>query len=194
MSNNFSNDNLKSFSGSNLPYAENSHKWPPKNINHDSSWKSWLNRLSNMSWSELIHECRNSRRLVLLVVFIALFFDNMLLTTVVPIIPEYLFELDHPNESFEFMTEYRMQNLSKNYDVLMAPFLQQYNSPSDKEHQKMLRKNWAKIEEEEKVKIARDSWKTIQMNKLNTKVGLMFASKPVVQLIANPFIGPLTNK
>ena len=37
-------------------------------------------------------------------------------------------------------------------------------------------------------------WKKVQMNKLNTKVGFMFASKPFVQLIANPFIGPLTNK
>ena len=37
-------------------------------------------------------------------------------------------------------------------------------------------------------------WKAVQMNKLNAKVGLMFASKPIVQLIANPFIGPLTNR
>lgn len=28
----------------------------------------------------------------------------------------------------------------------------------------------------------------------NTEVGVMFASKAVVQLIANPFVGPLTNK
>jgi hypothetical protein len=32
--------------------------------------------------SEFLHECRSSRKLVLLVVFIALFFDNMLLTTI----------------------------------------------------------------------------------------------------------------
>jgi DHA1 family solute carrier family 18 vesicular amine transporter 1/2 len=47
---------------------------------------------------------------------------------------------------------------------------------------------------EEKAKIAVENWKKVQMNKLNTKVGLMFASKPIVQLIANPFIGPLTNR
>ena len=28
----------------------------------------------------------------------------------------------------------------------------------------------------------------------NVEVGIMFASKAIVQLIANPFIGPLTNK
>lgn len=28
----------------------------------------------------------------------------------------------------------------------------------------------------------------------NTEVGIMFASKPIVQALTNPFIGPLTNK
>ena len=36
----------------------------------------------DLNWSGLVYECRNSRKLVLLVVFIALFFDNMLMTTV----------------------------------------------------------------------------------------------------------------
>jgi hypothetical protein len=42
-----------------------------------------LNFLSlKMNWTEYSNSIRNSRELVLLVVFIALFFDNMLLTTV----------------------------------------------------------------------------------------------------------------
>ncbi len=40
----------------------------------------------------------------------------------------------------------------------------------------------------------KDLWKRKQLNRLNTKVGLMFASKPIVQLMTNPFIGPLTNR
>ena len=28
----------------------------------------------------------------------------------------------------------------------------------------------------------------------NVKVGIMFASKAIVQIIVNPFVGPLTNK
>ena len=48
--------------------------------------------------------------------------------------------------------------------------------------------------DKEKTRLAQEKWKQVQMNRLNTKVGLMFASKPIVQLIANPFIGPLTNK
>jgi hypothetical protein len=34
------------------------------------------------TFSETVYKCRHSRKLVLLVVFIALFFDNMLLTTI----------------------------------------------------------------------------------------------------------------
>jgi len=45
-----------------------------------------------------------------------------------------------------------------------------------------------------KILKAKEKWKEVQLNKLNSKVGLMFASKPIVQLIANPFIGPLTNR
>ena len=36
----------------------------------------------HFNFNNLIFECRNSRKLVLLGVFIALFFDNMLMTTV----------------------------------------------------------------------------------------------------------------
>ena len=50
------------------------------------------------------------------------------------------------------------------------------------------------ITTKERADVVADNWRKVQMNKLNTQVGLMFASKPVVQMIANPFIGPLTNK
>lgn len=64
----------------------------------------------------------------------------------------------------------------------------------DFEKQIERQRNIQKLQEEEKINIIAENWKKVQMNKLNTKVGLMFASKPVVQLIVNPFIGPLTNK
>ena len=50
------------------------------------------------------------------------------------------------------------------------------------------------ITTKERADVESDNWRKVQMNKLNTEVGLMFASKPVVQMIANPFIGPLTNR
>lgn len=47
----------------------------------DDLWKLRA-ELADSTWPEIFTRCRNSRKLVLLVVFIALFFDNMLLTTV----------------------------------------------------------------------------------------------------------------
>lgn len=41
----------------------------------------------------LLQDCRSSRNLVILIVAVALLLDNMLLTSVVPIIPAYLYEL-----------------------------------------------------------------------------------------------------
>merc|ERR1719509_190535 len=41
------------------------------------------------------HSARESRKLVLVIVAIALLLDNMLLTTVVPIIPEFLYHVRH---------------------------------------------------------------------------------------------------
>lgn len=164
------------------------------NSNSDSSifslFKSHYNN-GHPNWKGLIYECRNSRKLVLLVVFIALFFDNMLMTTVVPIIPEYLFELDHPNETAEVLSilkannPFLLQNQSlnpNNFDVedMMIMLTTTPITQSTNKHK------YLTVEERK--------WKNVQMNKLNTKIGLMFASKPLVQLIANPFIGPLTNR
>lgn len=35
---------------------------------------------------------------------------------------------------------------------------------------------------------------TLFLEEENVRVGLLFASKAVVQLLVNPFIGPLTNR
>lgn len=81
-----------------------------------------------------------------------------------PIIPEYLYNLEHPNETAEIKDDFRHSMYN--------------NSP-------MINASLKKFKE---------NWKNAQMNRLSTKVGLMFASKPIVQLITNPFIGPLTNR
>ncbi len=118
-------------------------------------------------FADLVSRCRQSRNLVLVVVFIALFFDNMLLTTVVPIIPDYLFSLEHPNASQEIAALLGAKNLS-------APASGHFSAVD--------------------ALLTQERWKSVQMNKLSAKVSLMFASKPVVQLITNPLIGPLTNR
>ena len=51
-------------------------------------------------------------------------------------------------------------------------------------------RSWAEIRRER----ARKRQKHKELVKENVEVGVMFASKAVVQLIANPIVGPLTNK
>ncbi|XP_061725697.1 synaptic vesicular amine transporter [Cydia pomonella] len=117
--------------------------------------------------------CRESRKLVLVIVAIALLLDNMLLTTVVPIIPEFLYDIRHPEAP-----------LSMSLDTTAAPTpycpclntslavsnATQVNITAQKEarHQELVHET--------------------------VEVGVMFASKAIVQLLTNPFVGPLTHK
>ena len=83
-SNNMSSNNIGSAS-SNLNNNTNSNNGFSNNSQPKSlieTAMAFKERLDKESFSDLVHECRNSRKLVLLVVFIALFFDNVLLTTV----------------------------------------------------------------------------------------------------------------
>lgn len=57
--------------------------------------------------TSLLQDCRNSRRLVILIVAIALLLDNMLLTSVVPIIPAYLYKLRVEREHREQLEQNR---------------------------------------------------------------------------------------
>lgn len=59
------------------------------NYDEDPSRKPFFQR----DWATILQECRTSRKLVILIVAIALLLDNMLLTSVVPIIPAYLYRL-----------------------------------------------------------------------------------------------------
>ncbi|XP_054259114.1 synaptic vesicular amine transporter [Macrosteles quadrilineatus] len=133
-----------------------------------SYFNSWLQR------------CRESRRLVLFIVAIALLLDNMLLTTVVPIIPEFLYDIRHPNESklSESLEEGVAPTLAPG--VTLSPLsLNSSDNPMDNAtlRQELMRQHRHKDLIEETV-----------------AVGIMFASKAFVQLLANPIVGPLTHR
>ncbi|MGH0179720.1 UNVERIFIED_CONTAM: hypothetical protein FKN15_002273 [Acipenser sinensis] len=150
-----------------------------------------------------LREGRQSRRLILLIVFVALLLDNMLLTVVVPIIPSYLYTVDHETFPVKNQTaslgpesvpsSNTFQNIFSYYDnptrlpgnaseetsqkathfsytTTSSPITNATEAPSDcpKKDKRLLNEN--------------------------VKVGLLFASKATVQLITNPFIGPLTNR
>merc|ERR1711981_1373392 len=153
------------------------------------------------------HSARESRKLILVIVAVALLLDNMLLTTVVPIIPEYLYTIRHQYDKTTTTTTrittttttistIPPANATDAYDYdPAAPFDSwvglsnqddttiDYNDDGDP----MSREERERYLEEKRRKHK-------ELMHENVEVGVMFASKAVVQLIANPFVGPLTNK
>ncbi|XP_042900063.1 synaptic vesicular amine transporter-like [Parasteatoda tepidariorum] len=170
---------------------------------------------------------RGSRRLVLLIVAVALLLDNMLLSSVVPIIPAYLYELHHqqdlkklnvtdrPTSSKTTETNLRAEGLVAQDLRTTTPSLQELcdrlqtpedSSSNGRKKQRGRGKNVVTTTEEEEeaetttepaITTLSPEMKELRHHELveeNVEVGIMFASKPIVQAITNPFIGPLTNR
>ncbi|XP_055332602.1 synaptic vesicular amine transporter-like [Paramacrobiotus metropolitanus] len=168
-----------------------------------------------MQWRELLEKLAalvgENRKFILFIVFVALLLDNMLLTTVVPIIPEYLYQLDNPRHAagnfsrgrttlgperttlttVPIWAESELSNGDEDEDFLTTTLL-----PSTRRRLKTkstaattpgttnattLSPEDAELQHEELVEV-------------NVRVGVMFASKAIMQLIANPFVGLLTNR
>lgn len=159
-----------------------------------------LDQLSSVrAW---LREEHRSRKLILFIVFVALLLDNMLMTVVVPIIPNYLYQLDEtatptgpqnqtrpspslspsPSESGSFQNILSLyDNTVKSATVVVplqtsANLVQTSPSPSPPANSSDCPLSSSSLVNE------------------NVKVGMLFASKAMVQLITNPFIGPLTNR
>lgn len=148
--------------------------------------------------SGCLTKCRQSRKLVLVIVFIALFLDNMLLTTVVPIVPNFLRKLDYPFEE-QNVTTYQLRNSSdvcfnsSNLDFLPSLAKNYAYSTSVTEYNcENISVGLINTTSFDTISIA--TIRKAELGSENVKVGLMFASKAIVQLITNPFIGPLTNR
>ncbi|XP_066904335.1 synaptic vesicular amine transporter isoform X3 [Halyomorpha halys] len=125
------------------------------------------------SW---LASCRESRRLVLVIVAIALLLDNMLLTTVVPIIPEFIYDIQHPNQSS--LASHLDEN--PNMVTTLAPFYMDNSTDYLSENATAVPSEGEKRHKD--------------LVEETVAVGIMFASKAFVQLLANPFVGPLTHK
>ncbi|XP_065528429.1 synaptic vesicular amine transporter isoform X3 [Lathamus discolor] len=158
-----------------------------------------------MAWGELsllrwLRESRQSRKLILLIVFIALLLDNMLLTVVVPIIPSYLYSIKHEKNASETQTT-KPSVVSTTMDSFQSIFSYYDNSTmvtaneSDKTQPGELHPTQT---EQMIVNVTPSPSDCPKEDKdllnENVQVGLLFASKATVQLITNPFIGPLTNR
>ncbi|KAK9718757.1 Major Facilitator Superfamily [Popillia japonica] len=141
-----------------------------------------------------IQRCRESRKLVLVIVAIALLLDNMLLTTVVPIIPEFLYNINHPDAPLDGSvpstttprptTTVRTQPPCPGEIVVTAEVENLTFFPSEE----TTTVNQTALDEIKRINRHKDLvGETVQ-------VGMMLASKAFVQLVANPFVGPLTHK
>ncbi|XP_075902301.1 synaptic vesicular amine transporter [Nelusetta ayraudi] len=136
-----------------------------------------------------LREEKQSRRLILFIVFVALLLDNMLLTVVVPIIPSYLYSLDESaalknNTPHEQGPQDKVHSIVSLYDNSVRSFTSNTTGRS--------------TTAPSAAQLQANSTDCPQSSSLllneNIKVGLLFASKATVQLITNPFVGPLTNR
>ncbi|XP_041370275.1 synaptic vesicular amine transporter-like [Gigantopelta aegis] len=161
--------------------------------------------LSTSSLNGCLSRCRQSRKLVLIIVFIALFLDNMLLTTVVPVVPNFLRRLANARKAA------LLNSVSKtNYTCVTRPSFETFNTSQDTQGY-----SWEGMSNVPRHYVMSTSLPlcvnfTGNMSDLSNKtdtetdherfgdeniqVGLMFASKAIMQLLANPFIGPITNR
>uniref|UniRef100_A0A3B3RC38 Solute carrier family 18 member A1 n=1 Tax=Paramormyrops kingsleyae TaxID=1676925 RepID=A0A3B3RC38_9TELE len=139
---------------------------------------------------EWLRESRGSRRLVLVVVCVALLLDNMLLTVVVPIIPTFLYATEHKlqNSSLSFNNQKppketplsSVLSLYDNTTYVLGPHTAKPLDPTPRGgHNRSI------------TSCQEDSDFLVEEN---VRVGLLFASKALVQLLVNPFVGPLTNR
>ncbi|XP_050528490.1 synaptic vesicular amine transporter isoform X2 [Daktulosphaira vitifoliae] len=126
-------------------------------------------------FEEWLNRCRQSRQLVLVIVAIALLLDNMLLTTVVPIMPEFLYDIQHPDQPLSVTIPPVPSN------KLPVPHGDMSGPPGNKSV-------W--LEKEATLRKERHD----DLVHETVAVGIMFASKAVVQLMVNPIVGPLTHR
>ncbi|XP_053574019.1 chromaffin granule amine transporter-like [Bombina bombina] len=132
-----------------------------------------------------LKERRESRGLVLFVVFVALLLDNMLFTVVVPIIPSFLYDQEYGNKSVSVLsvptnnsTSVSIYSLYNNSIISISSqhSIEYRNDTQGPNNTDMCPKQKGFLRDE------------------NVKVGLLFASKAILQLLINPLVGLLTNR
>ncbi|XP_078141253.1 chromaffin granule amine transporter [Centroberyx gerrardi] len=177
-----------------------------------------------MAW---LRQSRGSPRLVLVVVCVALLLDNMLLTVVVPIIPTFLYAMEHPSPEPQTTaqpslsprpshsapglgtgsersprppapTSSSLVSLFDNriFSLQAGPAGPAGPAASTEPPERTGLTTAVQINEsanatEVSASCLQDS---VFLEEENVRVGLLFASKALVQLLVNPFVGPLTNR
>ncbi|XP_063301593.1 chromaffin granule amine transporter [Pelobates fuscus] len=132
-------------------------------------------------------EKRESRKLVLVVVFVALLLDNMLFTVVVPIIPTFLYDTEYINTS--------AAQLSSHTPAINSTFISIISLHDNSTFWTGAVHNGdIKNESQEVLKDGPCYSGKSFLREENVRVGLLFASKAILQLMINPLVGLVTNR
>ncbi|XP_068182870.1 synaptic vesicular amine transporter [Antennarius striatus] len=156
-----------------------------------------LDTIRNFRLIKWIREERQSRKLILFIVFVALLLDNMLLTVVVPIIPSYLYSLDEAAKELAKNTSASQQGAPGAFDSIVSLYdnrVMSLNSNTTARPTDPIPTTPAATTTMLPENSSACYQNTSNPAEENIKVGLLFASKATVQLLTNPFIGPLTNR
>uniref|UniRef100_A0A8C8YYB4 Solute carrier family 18 member A1 n=1 Tax=Prolemur simus TaxID=1328070 RepID=A0A8C8YYB4_PROSS len=151
-----------------------------------------------------LKEGRSSRQLVLVVVFVALLLDNMLLTVVVPIVPTFLYVTEFKEVNYSLPLGRAKSSpsalTSPAFSTIFSFFdnttLAVEESAPNGTAQTNGTSDISPLPVIEAVSAHRNNCLrgTEFLEKENTRVGVLFASKAIMQLLVNPCVGPLTNR
>lgn len=131
-------------------------------------------------WNDKVNDSKTLRRLVLVIVCIALLLDNMLYMVIVPIIPVYLRDINQwgsgpppPHQQYAI----DMGNVTKNYTYSDLYELSQVNDTFKAHFHELF------------------PLSTYHGNRNeDASIGVLFASKAIVQLLVNPLSGTVIDR
>ncbi|XP_027782937.2 chromaffin granule amine transporter isoform X2 [Marmota flaviventris] len=152
----------------------------------------------------LLEEGRGSRQLVLVVVFVALLLDNMLLTVVVPIVPTFLYATEFKEVNSSGHASLSVSSQPALTFPAFATIFSFFDNITIAVEQSAPRGTaWTNgssgtvpppVTEANTAHRNNCLQGTEFLEEENIRVGVLFASKALMQLLVNPFVGPLTNR
>ncbi|XP_076708441.1 chromaffin granule amine transporter isoform X4 [Callospermophilus lateralis] len=152
----------------------------------------------------LLEEGRGSRQLVLVVVFVALLLDNMLLTVVVPIVPTFLYATEFKEVNSSGHASLSVSSQPALTFPAFATIFSFFDNVTIAVEQSAPRGTaWTNGSSGTVPPPVTEASAAHRNNCLqgaefleeeNIRVGVLFASKALMQLLVNPFVGPLTNR
>ncbi|KAM5171845.1 LOW QUALITY PROTEIN: chromaffin granule amine transporter-like [Mantella aurantiaca] len=141
-----------------------------------------------------LNEKRGSRQVVLVVVSVGLLLDNMLFTVVVPIIPSFLYEKQHMNGNTSVVQPSSQSATNSSFKFIHSLY---DNSMVNSSGPELPQNSYSQLTNgliQEPLQNVTCSKEKGLLKDENVQVGLLFASKAILQLLVNPLVGLITNR